>query len=953
MMNEKKCEKVTGLVITMVTDEDEITTQIIKDRVKFFEAFYPLSSEEESFVVKSIESRLHVKINRGVYVKEKTHKPWYHAAKADIDSKYWGRYDKYLKNKQGWAPKVVTEMDEATDDIMELLGNPMQEEGFQIRGLCIGDVQSGKTSNYIGLINKAADAGYRVIILLTGVIEKLRSQTQERIDAGFTGRDSEAFLKNKINKIDKSAGIGVFDYDNSISGLSVTTKTRDFRVNAAQALGVSMDSLSVPIIFVLKKNKGVLWNLETWLKTFNADKNGKVNYPLLLIDDEADNASVNTKGKDSATAINAGIRRILNLFTKASYVGFTATPYANIFINPDSDDEMLQDDLFPKDFIYALSAPSNYIGAQSVFLEKDDDDENSDYGKYHELLRNNNDCEGYLPLKHKKDFEPDELPESLKRAIIQFFLANVIRDLRGDKNKHRTMMINISRFIAVQNRVEKQVSTYVKEMQRAIQNYYLTGNRALENREFQQIKRVYEEDFYGFKLNSGKESQINYSWEKIQKQLKPSVAPIKVKAVNGGNASNILDYEQYSGEENGGLRLIAVGGLSLSRGLTLEGLCISYFYRNSKMYDTLLQMGRWFGYRPGYDDLCRIWMSDESVAWYKEITEATEELRRRIRRMQNDGATPKDFGLCVRQDQTALLVTARNKMKTAADYTSTVTLSGSVIDTKYFSSEKAVAIKNLNLTINFLKKLLKNYRLERNNSNLAIKNPQFLDVNAEDIMDYLCQYHSHWRNTTFQPDDIIQAFESEGKQFTKWDVAVAQGSRNAEPLHVIAGLEALDPMIPVSRGFSYQKENKLIQASGKSSHLADKGMSKAGLKKEESIIIEKDDCKITGKAPSAETYFQAGIVRNPLLVIYPVRLKSAKSGENPDAQKEEVCNNLPLPVIGLSIGVPSIDGKRPIKHNYKINITMQKQLMQEKGDLDEANGDYEETDETIPEDNEK
>ena len=177
MTDEKKCEKVIGLVITMVTDEAEITTQIIKDRVKLFAAFYPLSSEEESFVVKSIESRLQVKINRGVYVKEKTHKPWYHAAKADIDSKYWGRYDKYLKNKQGWAPKVVTEMDEATDDIMELLGNPMQEEGFQIRGLCIGDVQSGKTSNYIGLINKAADAGYRVIILLTGVIEKLRSQT--------------------------------------------------------------------------------------------------------------------------------------------------------------------------------------------------------------------------------------------------------------------------------------------------------------------------------------------------------------------------------------------------------------------------------------------------------------------------------------------------------------------------------------------------------------------------------------------------------------------------------------------------------------------------------------------------------------------------------------------------------------------------------------------------------
>lgn len=255
MINQKVVSKATGLVIEMVKDEKEITTQIIEDTLRIYVSYFHMNSEEESAVVKNVESKLQVRIDRGVCVKEKKHKPWYHAAKSIINAQYWDRYVQYLNYKQGWAPKVVTEMDEATDDIMELLGNPMQEEGFQIRGLCIGDVQSGKTSNYIGLINKAADAGYRVIILLTGVIEKLRSQTQERIDAGFTGRDSEAFLKNKINKIDKSAGIGVFDYDNSISGLSVTTKTRDFRVNAAQALGVSMDSLSVPIIFVLKRTR--------------------------------------------------------------------------------------------------------------------------------------------------------------------------------------------------------------------------------------------------------------------------------------------------------------------------------------------------------------------------------------------------------------------------------------------------------------------------------------------------------------------------------------------------------------------------------------------------------------------------------------------------------------------------------------------------------------------------
>lgn len=953
MINEKNVNDMVNFVITRLERESNITIDKIKEEVNVFKRSIPLSAYEEELVIKQLESKLQVEIGKGIVIhQERTHKSWYPAAKAGIKMKYWQRYAEYLKFKAGWASKVIMELDNSSDEIMDFLGNPMQEEGFCIKGLCIGDVQSGKTANYIGLINKAADAGYKVIILLTGVIEKLRAQTQERIDLGFTGQDSDAFLKNKRDKKNSPIGIGVFHYNNKMKGLSVTTKSDDFKAASARTLGVSMSSLNVPIIFVLKKNKSVLKNLENWLKTFNTDKKGKVNFPLLLIDDEADNASVNTKEKDAATAINAGIRRILSLFTKASYVGFTATPYANIFIEPDTDKDMLQGDLFPRDFIYVLPSPSNYIGAQSVFLEKEDDNDDNNYGNYHNLLNNNDDCEKYLSLKHKKDERPQEVPKSLKRAIAQFFLANVIRDLRGDKNKHRTMMINISRFIDVQNRIEKQIATYVKEWQTVIRNYYLTGKRALDYEEFEFIKKVYEEDFYGFKTNREKESRITYSWEEIQKQLRPSIEPIMVKAVNGGNASNILNYEKYESDDNnriGGLRLIAVGGLSLSRGLTLEGLCTSYFYRNSKMYDTLLQMGRWFGYRSGYDDLCRIWMSDESVEWYKEITDATEELRRRIKRMQNNGETPEDFGLCVRQDKLTLLVTAKNKMKSAMDYTRTVRLSGSVIDTKYFSDRKDIAEKNLKLTINFIQTLIKRNKLERNNNILAVKNSQFLNVPAADVLEYLSQYGSHSMNATFRTEDIVNAFRNEGSSFDKWDVAIAQGSRNAEPLENIEGLEKLNPIIPVSRSFSYRKDRNVIQVSGKSAHLADKGMAKAGLTKEQSRDIEEKDRKITGKAPYAETYFQKGIVRNPLLVIYPVKLNPYSRNKELDSENEDICNQLPLPIIGLSIGIPSINGERPIRHNYKINVIMQRQLMQENDDLADRDEDYEETDETISE----
>ena len=240
-----------------------------------------------------------------------------------------------------------------------------QANSFLYRGLCIGDVQSGKTSTYIGLINKAADAHYRVIILLTGTIEKLRRQTQQRIDEGFIGLDSYAFTLEKDN-----VQVGVGAIDPNTSGWAVTSTTSDFNAATAKKIVGQLNNISAPVILVLKKNKSVLEKLERWLRFYNANKTTKkIDLPMLLIDDEADNASVNTKKDDEVTAINKGIRKLLVLFEKANYVGFTATPYANIFIDPDTEKEMLDHDLFPRDFIYALEAPSNYIGARSIFGE--------------------------------------------------------------------------------------------------------------------------------------------------------------------------------------------------------------------------------------------------------------------------------------------------------------------------------------------------------------------------------------------------------------------------------------------------------------------------------------------------------------------------------------------------------------------------------------------------------
>ena len=251
---------------------------------------------------------------------------------------------------------IGTALDRVTDDILDLLGNPVQEGSWGRRGLVVGDVQSGKTATYTALCCKAGDAGYRRVILMTGTLESLRRQTQERLDEGFVGLDSSG----ELTPIRTSRAVGVGLIDPRKAAGVFTSRDKDFNKTLLNALGFRLDILQNPVLVVVKKNKRILENLEKWLTEFNAGPNQKIDAPVLVIDDEADSASVNTRpANEDPTAINRRIRSLLRLFTHSSYVGFTATPFANVFIDPDTDPEMLESDLFPRDFIYSLEAPSN------------------------------------------------------------------------------------------------------------------------------------------------------------------------------------------------------------------------------------------------------------------------------------------------------------------------------------------------------------------------------------------------------------------------------------------------------------------------------------------------------------------------------------------------------------------------------------------------------------------
>lgn len=898
-----------------VVDEQMITTLVHANCLMLpltDPGLLPLTEAEKAEVIAELQTRLAVRMDRGACVKEKNHVPWYYAAKAKLPSHFWDRYRTYLFKNAGFNADVVDALDASTDEMMDLLSNPKAEFDFQRRGLVIGDVQSGKTSNYIALMNKAADAGYRVIVLLSGTIEKLRRQTQGRVDEGFVGLDSTAFNRDKNNVL-----VGVGGIDPSINGWAVTSTTSDFNTGTASRLSGQLAHVQVPVVFVLKKNKTVLERLESWLRIYNANPvTKKIDLPLLLIDDEADNASVNTAGTEDPTAINKNIRKILRLFSKASYVGFTATPYANIFIDPDSTQEMLDDDLFPRDFIYALEAPTNYIGATRIFPED---------GKFHYMLKDNSDCENYVPIKHKKDFIPGRIPYSLSQAVASFMLANAIRDLRGQTKKHRTMMINISIYIDVQKRIAEQLDRYVREMQREIKNYYMTGKNALLYASFALLKDVFDEHYSG----------VEFSWEQVQRALHEAVAPIVVRYVNGGNAAKNLNYDECD-EKDGqeGLRIIAVGGYSLSRGLTLEGLCCSYFYRNTKMYDTLMQMGRWFGYRPHYEDTCQVWINPDAVKWYSDIAEASEELKGEVRRMQQENRTPQDFGLCVRSDNTALLVTARNKMKTAQDYTMTVSLSGNIVETPFIHTNKTVLIGNLEATKQLFKTIEESgICAVVNDPKMALqKQAQYLDVPKEFVADYLRAFTEHSMNSHFHTKEIVDMISNATDgSLDKWDVVIASG--NGARMAEFGSVK--QPC--VERSFRIRQDCDAYQMSGSKSRLGNRTYAKGGLTKEIAGRIEESE-KAAQRARhlperplNQDVFFKPNyteVPRNPLLVVYPVELiYRPEVGEPVDFERQSAVNAVDIPLIGISVGMPRIQGKEPKQYQYKINLVKYREIM--------------------------
>ena len=635
------------------------------------------------------------------------HEQWLDAARKQ-GWRYWQRYRELIEKDLSWD--IADKLDKSTDKIVAMLEDPNRQGSWSRRGLVVGHVQSGKTASYTGLVCKAADAQYKVIIVLAGLHNNLRSQTQVRLEDGFLGYET-----NTGNDLVRRVGVGLIDSDIAINPNCATTRADngDFGGRAATQLSISPEQR--PWLFVVKKNKSVLVRLLNWIQNHVADlpvhdldadsgsddnlplvRKKVTKFPLLIIDDEADNASVDTgemvvdeygnpDEEHQPTTINKLIRRILNSFARSAYVGYTATPFANIFIHERGETKTEGPDLFPSAFIQNLAAPSNYVGPAAVFGHPTPEGRRGKLPlvKLVTDFTPHDGLGGWMPVKHKNGHVPvwsaeEVLPPSLRMALDSFVLACAIRSLRGQGSKHCSMLVHVTRFNSTQGHVKEGVEKYINQLRQKL------GLRIGHEEVLVRLRRLWTQDFLPAtevvrSAGLGDIPDGVQSWEQVEASLPEVLEDFQVRMING-TARDALDYEQ---NRSRGLKVIAIGGDKLARGLTLEGLCTSYFLRASKMYDTLMQMGRWFGYRPGYLDLCRLYTSADLVRWFEHISDAATELREEFDLMANAGATPRDFGLKV-QSHPELMVTSQIKMRSAK--TLQLSYSGQLMQTVSFAT---------------------------------------------------------------------------------------------------------------------------------------------------------------------------------------------------------------------------------------------------------------------------
>lgn len=907
-------DNVVTTLMTLLKSGEDITDKLLEERARMV-LDLPLpqyAGVELDDLVKKVKSLYRITVGDfSIIEREGRKQKWLDARKAEVTWDFWNRYRSYLEQEKKFAPASLSKLDRLTDRTLDSLFDPSINQGIDKRGLVVGQVQSGKTANYTGLICKAIDAGYRLIIVLAGIHNDLRSQTQTRIDEGVLGFDTQ--YARAFNLARGRIGVGMFPVDGVVAhSLTSSLNTGDFSRKAAESSGFNFETRE-PLIAVVKKNSRILLTLYKWLgQKAQSETEGKIgSKALLLIDDEADHASINTRPDDaeSPTVINGRIRSILSLFHKSAYVGYTATPFANIFIPMDDDN------LFPRDFIINVPAPSNYVGPEKVFgfqMPEKEDEREDDYPVVNRI----SDYTTFVPDRHKKnDPLPKHLPDSLKTAIRCFILACAIRRIRGQKDVHNSMLVHVSRFQRWQNHIKEMVEHELSRYRNGIElndesvlaefrNTFCNDDRQHEYRSFSTVSQL----VLGSSQGQNDPAVKVHTWEKVMDELYSAIARISVRAIHG-NSADSLEYVNHPR----GLSVIAIGGDKLSRGLTLEGLTVSYYLRATKMYDTLMQMGRWFGYRDGYVDLCRLFTSRELNEWFCHITKVSEELRDEFDYMaERSGATPEEYALKVRNHHGQLQISATNKIRTAVNIE--VTWSGRLVESYEFKKDLKSRAQNLDAARDFIG-CLDSAPVKKENCYL------WFEVPPMKITGFLDRLDVHESLRAYDPKGLIRFINEQMKmnELNSWRVALMNNRRKdmAESFVVNGQKEEIGCFLrncfkgnTDDRSY-YLRKSHLISGKDESVDLDDSDYEKA-------LRSTKKRAR-AGKEPK----YPSGMVirkeirspQNPLLLLYPLDPSGARlENDLPGSEGD-------IPYIGYAISFPDS------KNSQKISYAVHEQLL--------------------------
>lgn len=941
---------------------------------------------------------------------------WLTAERKEELKNSWNYSDRYftLLEKAGRSEKVIYETKKTSLEILEKMGDPKSREEFYVKGLVVGSVQAGKTQNFNAVINRAIDAGYGLIIVLAGLMEDLRNQTQLRIENDVIGEgldiDTDTLVKKGVGAIRRFGNMG----DSSVTQvISITSAKSDFKKSLLDA----DFSLNHTNILVCKNNVSVLRNLIVWLHDYLEENKDQHDIPLLILDDEADNASLNNEGKrgrEYASKTNGHIRALLALFKRKTYLGYTATPFANILadrndapennwivkykVRGQAEEKALQrvDNLFPDDFIVLLNPPTNYVGAKQIFETMkpidnkaelkiplvelvDDNIENfpdkvyfSNDGELVGVLKIKNQNEwnekigqfnSYLDFADYREYRrqtrssrtgddfPRKLPDSIKESILCFILSIAIRESRKPAmvnstmfNPHNSMLIHISRYTLWQNRLKDLIELYVRELQSSLQLDDPTNPTSIfatfERIWFKYYSKIIENVSDYLPKGYDDEFLKPISFETIKNNfLTDAIKGIEVKAINSSTGDKLI-YPKNTPK-----KYIAIGGNRLSRGFTLEGLSINYFVRSTDYSDALLQMGRWFGYRPGYLDCCKLFITSDSMEKYDLVTRTIEELESEFRIMEEKNRTPANFILRVKKHPGALKITRPAILR------DTLEVNWSYQDTLEQSTNFDIRWQKIEAVWHqFKNNIVGKYKFEvkkkENGSDAGFLTAQ---TDIAGVLEIL-KLENNFTNET--RDSIIKFIErcKEVNKLAKWTIAIKTTGRAKEnegkgKLRKEESNLDIDITMTVRRGPStedgvkYFREKfvhgKIFGASGKSANLISAGLDlsilltetqiKAAEKEfidnrrkyyqekypewtEKQVNKKAEEVNIPERVYREQMTDQEGLLVIYILDSYYVFLQE-KGREDPQLKAivESEGIDLNIPLIGYAIGFPPIE----------------------------------------------